>query len=85
MILAAAPVTGIDSTAAEMLDDLLDELDERNVTLAIAELKGPARDRLRRMGLRDRIGEDRLFPTLGTAIRTYLGETGTNWTDWTDQ
>ncbi|MCP4084549.1 MAG: SulP family inorganic anion transporter [Actinomycetia bacterium] len=85
LILAAEPVTGIDSTAAEMLDDLIDELDERNVTLAIAELKGPARDRLRRMGLRARIGEDRLFPTLGTAIRTYLGETGTDWTDWTDQ
>jgi MFS superfamily sulfate permease-like transporter len=85
LILSAEPVTGIDSTAAEMLDALLDELDQRDITLAVAELKGPARDRLRTMGLRARIGEDRLFPTLGTAIRTYLRETGTEWTDWTDR
>ncbi|MCP5026908.1 MAG: STAS domain-containing protein [Actinomycetia bacterium] len=85
LILAAEPVTGIDSTAAEMLDGLLDDLDERQITLAVAELKGPARDRLRRLGLGARIGEDRLFPTLGTAIRCYRRETGTEWTDWTDQ
>jgi high affinity sulfate transporter 1 len=83
-IVAAEPLTDIDTTAAEVLDDLIDELDARGVSLAFAELKGPVKDRLRDYDY-ERIGADRFFPTLGTAISTYLDETGTEWTDWTER
>ena len=53
--------------------------------LAFAELKCPVKDRLRTYGLYDRIGDDRFYPTLGTAIDGYLAATGTVWVDWSDQ
>jgi high affinity sulfate transporter 1 len=83
-VVAAEPLTDIDTTAAEVLSQLVDELEARDVELAFAELKGPVKDRLRDYELYDRIGDDRFFPTLGTAISTYLAVTGTEWTDWTD-
>jgi MFS superfamily sulfate permease-like transporter len=85
VIIAAEPVTDVDTTAAEVLGHLLDELEIRGVTLAFAELKGPVKDRLRDYGLYERIGDERFFPTLGTAISAYLAETGTEWTDWTER
>jgi MFS superfamily sulfate permease-like transporter len=85
VIVAAEPLTDIDTTAAETLGQLLDDLDARGVERAFAELKGPVKDRLRDYDLYERVGDDRFFPTLGTAIGAYLDETGTAWTDWTER
>jgi MFS superfamily sulfate permease-like transporter len=81
VIVAAEPMTDIDTTAAEALSGLLDDLEAQGIALAFAELKGPVKDRLRNYGLYDRIGKDRFFPTLGTAIDGYLHATDTTWTD----
>jgi high affinity sulfate transporter 1 len=81
VIVAAEPMTDIDTTAAEAVSGLLDDLEARGIALAFAELKGPVKDRLRNYGLYDRIGEDRFFPTLGTAIDGYLRATDSTWTD----
>jgi len=85
VIVAAEPMTDIDTTAAEILERLLDDLKARGVELAFAELKGPIKDRLRSYGLYRRIGDARFYPTLGTAIDGYLAATGTVWVDWSDQ
>jgi len=85
VIVAAEPITDIDTTAAEALDELLDNLQSRGVELAFAELKGPVKDELARYDLSERIGDNHLFPTLGTAISGYLAATGTLWTDWSDR
>jgi high affinity sulfate transporter 1 len=84
IIIAAEPITDIDTTAAEALRDILDGFAARGIVLAFAELKGPVKDRLRTYGLYDRIGDTRFFPTLGTAIDGYLHETRQTWTDPTD-
>ena len=84
VIVAAEPITDVDTTGAEILSELLDDLDARGVQVAFAELKGPVKDRLRSYGLYDRIGDDRFFPTTGTAIDGYLSATGTTWVDWSD-
>ncbi len=85
VVIAAERITDVDTTGAEVLGRVLDELEGKRIALALAELKGPVKDALRRYGLCDRIGDDHLFPTLGTAINAYLGETGTDWVDWSDQ
>ena len=85
VIVAAEPITDIDTTGAEILGELLDDLQAEGIQLAFAELKGPVKDRLRGYGLYDRIGDRRFFPTLGTAINAYLDETGTHWVDWEDR
>lgn len=85
VIVAAEPMTDIDTTAAEVLGELLDDLQAHGIELAFAELKGPVKDRLRDYGLSGRVGDDRFFPTLGTAIDGYLAATGLEWVDWSDR
>lgn len=85
LVLAAEPMTDIDSSGAEVLVDLVDELASRDIRLAFAELKGPVKDRLDRYGLLEQLGPGTLYPTLGTAIDAYLAATGVDWRDWTDR
>jgi MFS superfamily sulfate permease-like transporter len=85
VVVAAEPVTDIDATAAEALEALDDELRHRGVRLVFAELKGPVKDRLGAYGLSDRFDPERFYPTLGTAVSSYLEATGTAWVDWTDR
>jgi MFS superfamily sulfate permease-like transporter len=85
IVIAAEPITDIDATAGEMLGGLDDELTAAGVVLAFAELKDPARDRLRSYGILDAIGAERFFPTIGVAVSTYLETTGVEWQDWEDR
>jgi high affinity sulfate transporter 1 len=85
VIISAEPITDIDTTAAETLIEVCDELDARGIRLAFAELKGPPKDRLERYGLYDRVGDDYFFPTLGRAINAYLDDAGIDWVDWSDR
>lgn len=74
VVLAAEPITRIDTTAVEELIELDDYLAARGITFIIAELKHPVRDQLRRYGLESRFGADRLAPTVGAAIDELTGE-----------
>jgi high affinity sulfate transporter 1 len=85
LLVAAEPITDIDTTGAEVLAEVIDELDEGGIELAFAELKGPVADRLDRYGLLDRIGADRRYPTLGRAIDGFVTATGSAWVDWSDR
>jgi high affinity sulfate transporter 1 len=85
VVVAAEPITDVDTTAADTLRQLLEELRQERVTLAFAELKGPVKDRLQRYGLFEAIGPDRFFPTVGTAVDGYVEATGTDWVDWEER
>jgi high affinity sulfate transporter 1 len=76
VIVAGEAITDIDSTGAESLLDLLEDLAARGVTLSFAELKGPVKDRLRRYGVYERIGSEDFFSTIGHAVHEYRQETG---------
>jgi MFS superfamily sulfate permease-like transporter len=84
VVVTAEPITDVDSTAAEELALLLDELDKAGIVFAFAEMKGQVRDSLARYGLVERIGPDRFYRTIGQAVRDYVDATGTDWTDWED-
>lgn len=84
VIIAAEPITDVDTTAAAMLDRLHSELAAAGITIAIAELKDPVKARLRRYGALTNVPEDRIFPTVGTAVDGYLKASGETWTDWED-
>jgi MFS superfamily sulfate permease-like transporter len=85
VVVAAEPITDVDTSAAAVLGELLAELRQQGVTLAFAELKGPVKDRLRRYGLYDQVGDERFFPTVGTAVDGYLRATGVKWVDWEER
>ena len=84
VVVAAEPVTDVDTTAADALAELHGELAGAGVTLAFAEMKGPVKDELKRYGLFAAVGEHRFFPTLGTAVHQYVAEAGVPWVDWED-
>ena len=85
VVVAAEPVTDVDSTAADMLQELEDELEARGIELGFAEMKDPVKDRLMRYGLTSQIGRELFFPTLGAAVKEYLARHDVAWSDWEDE
>jgi MFS superfamily sulfate permease-like transporter len=85
VVVAAEAVTDLDTTAADTLRELDEELAAEAVDLRFAELKSSVQDRLKRYGLFDRFGADHVYPTVGEAVRAYLDATGVEWTDWGDR
>ncbi len=84
VVVAAEPITDVDTTAAEMLLELDTELKARGVELAFAEMKDPVKDRLERYGLQETIGPGSFFPTIGVAVKAFLEANHTEWVDWED-
>ena len=85
VVVAAEPITDVDTTAADALLELLGELQHQEVVLAFAEMKGLVKDRLRRYGLYTQVGEEHFYPTVGTAVDGYLRATGMEWVDWEER
>lgn len=85
VVVAAEPITGVDTTAMDELIELDDHLARHGIALRFAEMKGPVKDRLIRLGLGERFPPDHFFPTLGTAVSTYVAESGVDWIDWDDR
>jgi SulP family sulfate permease len=56
LVLDASGINDVDATGAEMLAEVITELDEREVALHLTDVKGPVRDVLRRAGIWDRLG-----------------------------
>jgi high affinity sulfate transporter 1 len=85
VIVAAEPITDIDTTAADVLTELMDTFERDGIEFGFAELKGPVKDSLRRYGLYDRIGDHRFYPTIGSAVRDHVAAHQVDWTDWEDE
>src|SRR3954451_21822965 len=81
VLVAAEPITDVDTTAAEMLFDLDRLLDERGQTLVFAELKDRVRGKLEHYGLTREIEPRQFFPTLEAAVDVWRAESGANWAD----
>ena len=71
ILLAAEPITDVDTTAADVVLQLHEELEERGVVLAVAELKDPVRTRLTRYGLGREIADGHFYRTLDEAVGAY--------------
>ncbi|MBX7431855.1 SulP family inorganic anion transporter [Mycobacterium sp. Y57] len=68
LVLDAIGMTDLDYTGARVLAAALDELDRRGVCFAMARTNAPVRASLARSGLLARIGEGRLFTSVGEAV-----------------
>ncbi|WP_369798147.1 SulP family inorganic anion transporter [Agromyces sp. NDB4Y10] len=84
VILAAEPITDVDTTAADELVELDEWLAARGIRLVIAEMKDPVVDVLRDYGLTRRFTPDRFAPTVGAAVDEVTGTLrgdleGTRW------
>jgi MFS superfamily sulfate permease-like transporter len=80
ILIAAEPVTDVDTTASDVLEDLDEELNSRGISLVFAELKDPVRRKIERYGLTRTIDPRHFFPTVEAAVAAFRAETGAQWT-----
>lgn len=73
IVLTAEPMTDVDTSAAGVLVQLHDELSEREITLAFAEVKDPVRQKLARFGALEKLDESLFFPTIESAVAAFPG------------
>jgi MFS superfamily sulfate permease-like transporter len=76
IVIAAEPITDVDTTAADVLFGLDHLLDEGGQHLVFAELKDPVRRKIERYGLTRAIEPRHFFPTVETAVEAFRAETG---------
>ncbi len=81
VLVAAEPMTDVDTTAADMLVELDIWLNARDVSLVFAEVKDPVRAKIDRYGLERTIDPAHFFPTIDEAVSAYIAQTGATWQD----
>jgi high affinity sulfate transporter 1 len=79
ILIAAEPITDVDTTAADMLADLDEELNADGISVVFAELKNPVRRKLERYQLIGPLEPAHFFPTLDAAIDAFREHTGADW------
>jgi high affinity sulfate transporter 1 len=84
LVVSAEPVTEIDTTAADMIEELISDLARAGIELHFAELKGHVKDRLKIYGVYQQLGDARFHPTVGTAVKAYLSGHPVEYVDWED-
>jgi high affinity sulfate transporter 1 len=80
IVVAAEPITDVDTTAADMLEDLDEALNAKGVSLVFAELKDPVREKIERYELTRTINPAHFFPTVGAAVAAFREQFGADWT-----
>ncbi len=71
IIIAAEPITDIDTTAADMLLALDEELNAEGISIVFAELKDPIRAKLERYELIGPLKPSHFYPTVHAAVDAY--------------
>jgi MFS superfamily sulfate permease-like transporter len=74
VIVDAEAITHVDTVGLAAIAELVDVLERDGITLAIARLKGPTRDRFDAAGLSATIGEERFYPTVRAAVAAFAEE-----------
>ena len=84
IVIAAEPITDVDTTAADMLQALDVWLNDRGISLIFAEMKDPVREKVERYELTRTINPEHFFPTIDVAVERYMQEAHTTWKMPTD-
>jgi high affinity sulfate transporter 1 len=71
ILIASEPITDVDTTAADMLEDLDEWLNARGISLVFAEMKDPVRTKITRYGLTRTIDPQHFYPTIRAAVSAY--------------
>jgi MFS superfamily sulfate permease-like transporter len=79
IVIAAEPITDVDTTAADMLADLDKELNAAGTSLVFAELKDPVREKLERYELIGPLDPEHFLPTIDSAVDAFRRKTGADW------
>ena len=80
IIVAAEPVIDVDTTAADMLEELEDELEQAGTRFVFAELKDAVRHKIEGYELTRTLESDQFYPTIRTAVEEYERTHDVAWT-----
>ena len=69
-LLDAETMPYLDTTGAASLDQVCGDLEDKGIAMAVAAAKSPVRTMLDRTGLVGRLGPNRMFPTVASAVDT---------------
>jgi high affinity sulfate transporter 1 len=79
IVVAAEPITDVDTTAADMLEDLDEALNAQGISLVFADMKDPVREKIERYELTRTIDPAHFFPTVGAAVTAFQDQFGADW------
>ena len=68
ILINAASINGIDSSAAHALEELVDHYGEQGIKLYFCGVRGPVRDMLVKAHLIEKIGDQNFFPNMERAV-----------------
>jgi high affinity sulfate transporter 1 len=71
IVVAAEPITDVDTTAADVLEDLDEALNADGISLVFAELKDPVRRKIEQYELTRTIDPRHFFPTVEAAVAAF--------------
>jgi high affinity sulfate transporter 1 len=83
IVIAAEPMTDVDTTAADVLEELDRELNAEHIHLVFAELKDPVRRKIERYELTRTIDPRHFFPTVEAAVAAFRQRSGADWAPFT--
>jgi MFS superfamily sulfate permease-like transporter len=84
ILVAAEPITDVDTTAADMLEDLDQTLNQSGISLVFAEMKTPVRLKVERYELAGVIEPGHFFGTVEEAVQAYQNQSGAEWVSGAD-
>ena len=79
IVIAAEPITDVDTTAADMLWSWIRRSTRAAPPSVFAELKDPVRAKLERYELIGTLEPDHFFRTLDSALEAFRRQTGAEW------
>ena len=85
VIVTAEPITDLDATAAEMLEELFTDLEGRGIEVRFAELKGAVHDRFDRYRVFHGDMPEHTARTVGEAVKAYIRAYDVHWIDREDR
>lgn len=78
IIIKSEPINYIDSSAVFMLENLIEELNRKNIRVLFSDVIGPTRDIIYKSGLLDKIGENSFFVNTAEAYEYAMHKTPKN-------
>ena len=72
VLVDAGAISYMDTTASDVLSELIEELTDSGVSLAFARVKAPLHARLKASGVEQALGEDRLYSSVRAGVDDYL-------------
>ena len=71
VLLDIGATADFDVTTADTIRQLITELHDQSIEVMLAQVKGPVRDRMRRMDMMVMVGEDRVHLSVAAAVEDY--------------